>query len=340
MIGIALFIASRFAVIGAALALWAGAQAFALPLLRAGRYLLASPQLRSRRRRALGVAAAAAAVACALLFALPLPYATVGEGVVWVPDAAILRSGAEGFVRRFVVAPGGEVAAGQTVIELEDPVAASQVDVQRAELAVLEDRFTAVNLIDLVQARLVREQVERAKARLARAEERTRGLVVIATRTGRFVVPDAPRLIGRFVHQGDLLGYVIGPADPDIHVVIPQADIALVRERTRAVAIRFTERIGVAVTATILRETPAALDKSPAPALASEGGGPILLDPASPNHDRPLEKFYEVELTVADPGLLQRIGSRVFARFDHGSEPIAWRVLRSARQLLLRALNV
>jgi putative peptide zinc metalloprotease protein len=340
MIGIALFIASRFAVIGAALALWSVAQTFVLPLFRAGHYVLASPQLRGRRRRALGIAAAAGAVALIALFVAPLPYATIGEGVVWVPDEAILRSGAEGFVQRFVVAPDDEVAAGQEVIELEDPVAASQVDVQRAELAVLENRFTAVNLIDRVQARLVAEQVEAAKARLARAQERTRGLVIVATRAGRFVVPDAPRLIGRFVHKGDLLGYVIGPADPDIHVVIPQADIALVRERTRAVAVRFTERIGVAVPAKILRETPAALERSPAPALASDGGGPILLDPTSQNHDRPLEKFYEFELAVADSGLLERIGSRVFARFDHGAEPIAWRALRGARQLLLRALNV
>jgi putative peptide zinc metalloprotease protein len=70
------------------------------------------------------------------------------------------------------------------------------------------------------------------------------------------------------------------------------------------------------------------------------GHGPILLDPSSPNHDRPLERFYQIELAVPDSHAVARIGGRVFARFDHGDEPIALRLIRSARQLLLRALNV
>jgi putative peptide zinc metalloprotease protein len=163
---------------------------------------------------------------------------------------------------------------------------------------------------------------------------------VLATRAGRFIVPDARRLEGRFVKKGDVLGYVIAPIDPDIRAVVPQADIDLVRQRGRSVAVRFTERVETSVPARVLRETPAAVDKAPAPSLTQDGGGPMLLDPSSPNHDRPLDRFYQVELAVPDSNLFERIGSRVFVRFDHGGEPIAWRALRGARQLLLRALNV
>jgi putative peptide zinc metalloprotease protein len=340
MVGIALFVASQFAVIGLVLALWTVAQMLVLPLLRAARYLTSSPQLKGRRERALGVAGAGFAVASLLLFALPLHYATVAEGVVWVPDEAILRSGAEGFVQRLLVEPGAEVAARQPLIALEDPVAAAQVEVRRAELAVLQNRFTAVNLIDRVQTRLVQEQIEHAQGNLARAEEHVRELTVLAPRAGRFAVPDARKLEGRFVKKGDLLGYVIAPIDPDIRAVVPQAEIDLVRQPQERAAVRFTERVETSVPAVILRLMPAALDRSPAPSLTQEGGGPILLDPSSPNHDRPLERFYQVELAVPDMNLLPRIGGRVFVRFDHGDEPIAWRFLRSARQLLLRALNV
>lgn len=179
----------------------------------------------------------------------------------------------------------------------------------------------------------------RARANLARAEQQARDLVVLAPRAGSFVVPAAQKLEGRYVKKGDLLGYVIAPRDPDIRLVVPQADIDLVRQRARAVAVRFTEGIEKSMPARILRETPSSLERAPAPALTQEGGGPILLDPSSPNRDRPLEQFYQVELAV--PGAkLARIGGHVFARFDHGEEPIAWRFLRNARQLLLRALNV
>jgi putative peptide zinc metalloprotease protein len=52
-----------------------------------------------------------------------------------------------------------------------------------------------------------------------------------------------------------------------------------------------------------------------------------------------VERFYQVELAVPDADLLARIGGRVFVRFDHGDEPIAWRILRSVRQMVLRAFN-
>jgi putative peptide zinc metalloprotease protein len=340
MIGIALFIAAKFAIVGVLLAVWTVAQMLIVPALRAVRYLLTSPQLARRRWRAVSVLAGAGAVLAILLFGLPLPYATVAEGVVWVPDEAVVRSGAEGFVQKLLVPPGAEVTAGAKLIALEDPVAVAQVAVRRAELAVLQNRFTAVNLIDRVQTRLVTEQIERARANLARAEQRTRDLIVLASRPGRFVVPNARQLEGRYVKKGDVLGYVIAPIDPDIRAVVPQADIDLVRQRAHAVSVRFTERVGTSLPARVLRETPAALDHAPAPSLTQEGGGPILLDPSSPNHDRPLDRFYQIELAVPDSKLLERIGGRVFVRFDHGAEPIAQRFMRSTRQVLLRALNV
>ncbi len=340
MVGIAFFVATKFAIVGALLAVWSIGQMFCYPLLRGLRYLMTSPQLKQQRQRAYGVTAGAIACACVVLFGLPLPYATIAEGVVWIPDEAVLRSGAEGFVQRLLVAPGDQVTIGQKLIALEDPVAAAQVEVRRAELALLQNRFTAVNLIDRVQTRLVQEQILRAQGNLARAEQHTRDLIVLASREGRFVVPDARRLVGRFVKKGDVLGYVIAPIDPDIRAVVPQADIDLVRQRAQSVAVRFTERIETSVPARVLRETPAAVEKAPAPSLTQDGGGPMLLDPSSPNHDRPLDRFYQIELAVPDSNLLQRIGSRVFVRFDHGDEAIAWRALRSVRQLLLRALNV
>jgi putative peptide zinc metalloprotease protein len=300
---------------------------------------VSSPQLRYRRRRAVAVSAMVAALVVAALFVVPVPYATVGEGVVWVPDSDILRAGGEGFAQALLAEPDSEVVAGQPVIQLEDPVAAAQLAVKRAELAVLEHRFIAVNLIDLVQARLVREQRERAAAQLARAEQRIAALVIRAPRSGRFVVPDARKLIGRFVREGDLVGYVISPGDISIRVVIPQAEIDPVRARVGGVSVRLTDDIDTSFPATIVRQTPAALERPPAPALAPEGGGPMLLDPTNPKQQRPLDQFFEIELTLASK-LVDRIGGRVFARFDHGAEPLAWRGLRAARQLFLRAIHV
>jgi putative peptide zinc metalloprotease protein len=274
-----------------------------------------------------------------LLFALPLPYASIDEGVVWVPEEAALRAGADGVVARLLAAPGATVAAGQPLIAQEDPVAAAAVAVDRAQAVVLRGRYVAVNLIDRVQALLVHEELDRAEARLARAEQRQRDLVLVARRPGRFVVPEADHLIGAWRHQGEVLGYVIGSDDAAVRVVVPQAEIDLVRRRTRGVAIRTADRPEVVQPARIVRQTPSALERVPAPALTPQGGGPMLLDPASPKNERPLERFYEVELRPTEPTPAERIGSHAYARFDYGAEPVAWRLLRGLRQLFLRTLD-
>jgi putative peptide zinc metalloprotease protein len=34
------------------------------------------------------------------------------------------------------------------------------------------------------------------------------------------------------------------------------------------------------------------------------------------------------------------VGGRIYVRFDHGKEPLAWRWYRAIRQVFLRRLNV
>lgn len=339
-VGVSLLVAGKLFAIGAALAVWAAVQMFALPLLRGLRWLMAGSALGRQRARAQAVTFGGLAVLAALLFAVPLPYATIDQGVVWIPEEAVLRAGADGFVRDVLVPRDAEVAAGQTLLVLDDPVAQAQVDVYAAQLAVAQGRLRQIDMVDRAQAGLERQHVARAAALLAYAERRRGDLALLAGRAGRLVLADPARLVGRFVHKGDLIGYVIGADDLRLHVVVPEDEIDLVRKRTRFVQVRLTETIGTALPASIVRETPSALEHAPAPALAADGGGPMLLDPTSPNRDRPLDRFYEVELRLDDGPATGLIGGRVYARFDLGREAIAWRLLRAARQTLRRVFDV
>jgi hypothetical protein len=94
------------------------------------------------------------------------------------------------------------------------------------------------------------------------------------------------------------------------------------------------------VRAQVVRETPSALERAPAPALSPEGGGPMLTDPASPGHDHPLDRWYAFEIALSDQNALPRIGEHATARFDLGGEPVAWRIVRGARLVLLRTLSL
>jgi len=340
MLAIALLVATQFLFVGVLLALWSVGQMLVWPVLKGLRFVLAGAPLRDVRRRAVAVTAGGIAAVLALLFAAPLPYATLAEGAVVAPEAAALRAGGDGFVEALLAPPNAEVRAGDPLLRMSDPVQAAQVEVLRAQLAVLEARFTQVNLLDRVQQRLVEEQLARARSVLARAEEKQGALLLRAQRDGRFVVPEPERLPGRFLRQGELVGHVLAETDPSLRVVVPQSEIDLVRGRTVSVAVRSAHAESVPAAARILRQTPQALAQPPAPALGSAGGGPMLSAPAPGGKERPIEQFYEVELAAPVALAAGLVGGRIHARFDHGTEPVGWRILRAGRQLFLTALHV
>ena len=340
VVGIGLIVATKMFAVGVVMSMVSVFQMLMLPVVRGVRFLFTGRDLRGRRRRAWLGAGLAAAVLALLLFVIPLPHALVAPGVVWVPSEAIVRAGSDGFVASIAAQPGAEVAPGTPLFHLEDPIAAAQRESLAAEVAVQQSRFEAVNLIDRVQARLVADQLARAQANLDRAKERTSGLDVVATRAGRFVVPDSSHLLGRFVHKGDDLGYVLGGGDTRIHAVVGQSELDLVRARAARVDVLLAERMDHEMRGQVVREIPSALERAPAPALSPRGGGPMLADPASPSHDRPLDQWYEFDIALSDAGAVARIGEHASVRFDLGGEPIAWRIFRGARQILLRTLKI
>ena len=87
------------------MALWAVGAIAMMPLFKGVRFLATSPRLRGRRRRAFAVVGGLAAAAWLVLFIIPLPYATVAEGVIIVPDQAEVRAKTEGFVTKVLARP-------------------------------------------------------------------------------------------------------------------------------------------------------------------------------------------------------------------------------------------
>ena len=334
-------VATKLFGLGIALAIASLLQMLAVPVLRGARWMLTARELRGRRARAIGGVAGLLALIAAGLFAVPLPYAVVASGVIWVPNEAIVRANSDGFVARLEASDGDSVVQGGPLITLEDPVAAAQLAVLRAEVAVQEARFNAVNLIDRVQARLASEQLGRAQATAERMAERSDDLRIAAGRAGRLVLIDQTGILGRFVRKGDVLGYVLDSSGQEVRAVVPQAEVDLVRARAKQVAVLPVEDGGSPLPAVIVGQTPSALDRPPAPALAPEGGGPMLVDPSSSRHDRPLDRWFEFQLRLppASASSPQRIGEHAAVRFDLGAEPVAFRIIRSVRQILLRTVG-
>jgi putative peptide zinc metalloprotease protein len=338
--GIAVFLATRLFFVGTAMALWAIISIAALPMLKGIRFLATSPRLRGQRRRAFSVVGGMAAVAGAILFLVPLPYSTVAQGVVWIPDRAEVRAKAEGFVTEVLTTPGADVAAKRQLVALADPILNAKVAVAQAQLQEMQLRFEAVKQLDRVQAEVLQEQVQRLTGTLADYRVRQEDLTVNSTQDGRFVLPRAEDMPGRFLKRGDLLGYVIGDNDLVVRVVVPQADVDLVRQRTDRVDAYFAENLDQPVPARIRREVPAAQNDVPSMALTTQGGGPIVLDPSRTQKPQSLFSMFQFDVDLLEPVPPRMAGARVYVRFDHGKEAMAWRVLRAFRQFFLGQFHV
>jgi putative peptide zinc metalloprotease protein len=338
--GIAVFLATRLFFVGIAMAIWAMASIAVLPLFKGVRFLAMSPRLRGQRRQAFTIVGGLATAIAALLFLVPVPYATVAQGVVWIPDRAEVRAKAEGFVTEVMAAPGADVPAHRQLIALADPILRAKVAVTEAQREEMQLRFDAIKQLDRVQAEVLQEQVQRLTSTLAAYQVREQDLSVTSDQDGRFVLPRAEDLPGRFFKRGELLGYVIGDHDLVVRVVVPQADVDLVRQRTGKVDAYFAENLDRPVPARIRREVPAAQSDVPSLALTTQGGGPIVLDPSRTQKPQALFSMFQFDVELLEPVPPRMAGARVYVRFDHGHEALAFRMLRGARQLFLGQFHV
>ncbi|HVC84588.1 MAG TPA: hypothetical protein VNC12_04985 [Solirubrobacteraceae bacterium] len=337
---IALFIAGRFFIIGVLLAGWALVAMAVLPIVRGVRHLTANPRLRRRRRRAVGTAAGAVAGLLAFVLAVPLPYHSQAEGVVWLSDKAMVRAGANGFLGGFAVRPGTRVVDGEALVRCYDPAIDAQVRMAEAKVAQLQVEYNVQFVDDPAKAQVVHAQLDSQRAALAVARQRAADLIVRARTDGVFVVPQAADLPGRYFRKGELLGYVIGKTPPLARVVVPQDAIDQVRLATDRIRVRFVDRPGEVADGRIVRQVPAGEQYLPSPALAVEGGGEIATDPRDTKGPKALERMFQFDVALQRVPRVGLYGDRVFVRFDHRPEPLASRWYRSVRLLFLSRFGV
>ncbi|MCA8884708.1 MAG: peptidase M50 [Rhodobacteraceae bacterium] len=339
-VSIALFIATKFFFIGIVLAVWSFGNMFVFPVLKGAWYVLTNKALDGRRGRAVAVSAVGAGVPLALLLALPLPYATLVEGVVLPPQEAVIRSGTEGFLAALPVrGTAADVAPQDALMRLDDPMLGTQETILRAQLDELQMRLATAVVMDQVQAQALQAQVAHLEGTLAQEVRRIADLTVSAPRGGQFLTRIDDRYLGRLVPKGSEIGYLLQPGTLLVRAVVPQTRIDLVRQRAGAVSLRYASALDTVHHARVLRDASESREL-PHPALAQSGGGRLGVDPTDPKGRRLLLPAFQIDLAVQDPPAFQRVGERVWVRFDHGAEPLARRFYRAVRQLFLSQFDV
>ena len=339
MIAIAIFIASTYMIVGVLLALWAVVTAVVFPIVKAIYYLLRHPRLRRHRMRALVASGAIAIMAEVMLCFAPLPLWTRAEGVIWVPDDAQVRAGADGFIREIAAVPGSSVREGSLLIVADDPTLRPKMRVLEAQLRLLEVRAQAERIVDRPRWQRTHDEIVSTTAELEQSRTLVRELNMLSPTDGTFVLPSAQDLPGRFVRKGQQIGYVVPAAVVTARVLVSQDQIDLVRTRTERVEVKLAGRVYDTFEASIRRESPAATNKLTNLAMSSIGGGQAVVDPHESKEPKALNTWFEFELELPATQAFV-LGEHVYVRFEHGSEALAWRLFRSVRQLFMKRFSV
>jgi putative peptide zinc metalloprotease protein len=340
VLAIFLFVLEKSLVLGTILVLIASIGWVGMPVFKTARYLFTDPSLDDSRTRAYSVIGGGAAVLLLLLTFLPMPYRTRSEGVVWIPDEALVRAGTEGFIERVVAVPGTRIRAGDPLIECRDPDLMAEVRVLQARLRLLDARYDEEQVRDRVKADMVEEERLHVRERLARARERSRDLVIHSNVDGVFVAAQIEDLPGRWVRQGEPIAHVLPGDGVTIRSVITQDHIALVRDPETAAQVRLAERRDRVLDARIKRIVPAASQRLPSTALGSAGGGEVAVDPRDERGIHAVEKLFVIDLELPRGPIAANLGERVYVRFAHAPKPLFTQWYRQLRQLFLSRLDV
>lgn len=333
LFGIALFVASSFFVIGAMLALWGVIVGLVLPIAKALIYITTSPQLQAHRAKAVTVTGGALACLLVAGFLIPVPLHSVSEGVIWLPEESYIRAADSAFIKS--ISAKQHVVAGDVLIETEEPEVSSGIRVLQAHLTGLQRRLESEQFADRVQADITRQQIAVAQANFDRLAKRDADLRVRSPYDGVFLVPNAEDLPGRYVKRGDILGYLVYQPSRIARVVVSQDHIELVRNQFKGAEVRFADRPSQTFAGSVVREIPGGTDRLPSKALAESGGGRFAADPRDNGQSKTLERTFQFDISLPMDAANSNFGSRVFVRFDHGSEPIVYRWARAFRGLFL-----
>ena len=339
-VGLIWFVASEYLFVGVVMAVMAGWSALVLPLWKGWKHLRSGNSLARRREPAVRRTTVAVLLLAAFVGLVPLPFNSLHQAVVWVPDEAIVRADAAGHVVQAHLKSGEAVTAGSAVLTLDNPALLAEVGVAAAITAKMLAQVRKAETEAPAKVDALRSELRSRQAKLADAQARLTSLQVRSAVDGRWVPKSDTELVGRYVKRGEVLGYVISGPSAVVRAAITQEDMDLVSSRLHAVQVRLAHSLNTPVTAQVGRPMPGGEFELVSAALGTLGGGEIAVDPSRQGGTHTLKRIFDVEIKLDQPSSAVVFGERAHVRFDLGQAPLGWQWYLRLRQLFLARLNV
>jgi len=323
VVGIVLFISTRFFGLGVFLGAAAAVLWLLVPLGKLVHYLLFAKATRGHRFRCATVFVVLAAAIITPLVRLPVARYIYAPCALEAQERAVVRARWRGFVQKVYVKDGQWVERGEPIVECVNRELDYDVVRTEKELEIARVRlagYEQANQVAAAQAERVR--IQELTETLAVLKQRVRDLKLTAPCAGLVVAPGIENMVGQFLNPGDPVAVVARGPFSKVVVVMDQSGIADVqRVRDEPVSVRFRERPGRAFECRVVKVLPQATHEVPPLGLTSAGGGELVLDPGSPRGDRTLLPWFRVELELPEEADV-KLGVTGTARFRIAREPL------------------
>jgi putative peptide zinc metalloprotease protein len=339
-LGLAWFVAAQYPLVGVVMALFTLWSAMVMPAWKGFKHLSDGATLGARREIAIRRSVAALVLTMAFVGLVPLPFHSVHQGVVWVPDEAVVRAAEGGEIQAALADPGERITPGGQILTLASPTLLAELQGAAATVARTRARLRQAEVDDLVQAQSLRAELIADEARLAEAQRRVEALQVRAAVAGVWTPAATTDLAGRFAKRGEVLGHLVDGPSRHVRTAVTQEDRDLIGSRLRGVEVRLSAAPRTPTSAIVRREVPGGEFELVSPALGTHGGGEIAVDPAQSSGTKTLARVFDLELELSRPPAQGLFGDRVHVRFDLGYAPLGWQAFLRLRQLFLGRLNV
>jgi putative peptide zinc metalloprotease protein len=305
------------------------------PVVAALRWVLGSTEAHGVRARAAALCVATLSIVGVLATLVPVPHRTHAPGVVWLPDEALVRPGAEGFIDAVLVADRDEVVAGQPLLRLSNEPLRMELARVQAQWQQQQVEHLAALDSDALRAAMAADRVAALAAERDRLAERVAALEVRAGTSGRVAIDTRRVVVGRWLPQGQVAAHVLAPGAPLVRALVANEDIALARERPGRIDVALAHDMDREVAAEWQRSVPRATRTLITPALGAPAGGPIALDPEDSEGRTAREPRFEVELRLPDHTAAP-VGARAWVTFLHGDATLAALSSQAVRRAFLR----
>lgn len=339
MIGLIWFVAQKYFFFGVILAIISGFMTIVLPLYKGIKHIYQGATLSKYRDQAIRRLWWIIATIIVIFFALPFPYYTTQQAIVWLPEKSIIRANESGHIQK-IDFKTNQIQPNQILFQLSNPDLVEKYELQKLQVEELDYKLRQASLDDLSERKKLEYQKQGAVQQLQQYQYKIKQLEVNSAVAGKWFTKDAIELTQRYYKRGDIIGYVINQPAQIVRSAVLQQDYDLIHTRLKGIEIRFKNHFNTIYTGKIIRSTPQTQKKLLSSALGSQAGGNITVDPNDQEGTTALQNYFDLDIQLSQPLDSSVFGDVAYVRYDLGYSPLAWQWTRKLRQLFLEQFYV